>query len=36
MWQTAERVGGKAEPRVRNSGIGIAPEMLPRIFELFV
>jgi len=34
-WPTAERVGGKAELRVRNSGIGIGPEMLPHIFELF-
>jgi signal transduction histidine kinase/CheY-like chemotaxis protein len=33
---TAERDGDMASLRVRDNGIGIAPHMLPRIFELFV
>jgi CheY-like chemotaxis protein len=33
---SAERSGNQAVLRVRDSGIGIAPKMLPRIFELFV
>ncbi|HEX4614140.1 MAG TPA: PAS domain S-box protein [Urbifossiella sp.] len=36
IWLTAEREGGGAVLRVRDTGIGIAPHMLPRIFELFV
>jgi PAS domain S-box-containing protein len=36
IWLTAEREGGMAVLRVRDTGIGIAPQMLPRIFELFV
>ncbi len=33
---TAERDGDLAVLRIRDDGIGIAPHMLPRIFELFV
>ncbi len=33
---TAQREDGEAVLRVRDSGIGIAPDMLPHIFELFV
>jgi PAS domain S-box-containing protein len=33
---TAERDGDVTVLRVRDTGIGIAPHMLPRIFELFV
>jgi PAS domain S-box-containing protein len=36
IWLTAERDGEMAVLRVRDNGIGIAPLMLPRIFELFV
>jgi PAS domain S-box-containing protein len=36
IWLTAEREDGMAVLRVRDNGIGIAPPMLARIFELFV
>ena len=36
IWLTAERDGHEAVLRVRDNGIGIAPDVLPRIFELFV
>jgi CheY-like chemotaxis protein/two-component sensor histidine kinase len=36
MWLEADRDGEMAVLRVRDNGIGIAPQMLPRIFELFV
>jgi PAS domain S-box-containing protein len=36
IWLTAQREGNEAVLRVRDSGIGIAPDMLPHIFELFV
>ena len=32
----AERVDGEICLRVRDTGIGIAPDMLPRVFDLFV
>jgi PAS domain S-box-containing protein len=32
---SAARVGDRVELRVRDRGIGIAPEMLPRVFDLF-
>jgi PAS domain S-box-containing protein len=36
IWITAEAAGGEVLLRVRDSGIGIDPVVLPRIFELFV
>lgn len=36
IWLEAGREGGEAIIRVRDSGMGIAPEMLPHVFELFV
>jgi PAS domain S-box-containing protein len=36
IWVTAEAENGEVVLRVRDSGIGIDPIMLPRIFELFV
>jgi PAS domain S-box-containing protein len=36
IWLTAHREGGRVVLRVRDTGIGIAPDMLPRIFDLFV
>ena len=35
LWLTVEQEGAEAVLRVRDSGIGIAPEVLPRIFDLF-
>src|ERR1700722_11254991 len=36
IWLTAEREGSEVFLRVKDTGIGILPEMLPRIFDLFV
>jgi PAS domain S-box-containing protein len=36
VWLTAERDGGEVVLRVRDTGIGIATDMLPKIFDLFV
>jgi signal transduction histidine kinase len=35
VWLTAERERDQAVIRVRDSGIGIEPELLPHIFEMF-
>jgi PAS domain S-box-containing protein len=35
IWLAAERVGGKAIVRVKDTGVGILAEMLPRVFDLF-
>ena len=35
IWLTAEREGEEAVVRVRDTGMGIAPEKLPQVFELF-
>ena len=35
IWLTVEREGGQAVIRVRDTGIGLAEDQLPRIFEMF-
>jgi PAS domain S-box-containing protein len=36
IWVSADRDAGDVLLRVRDDGIGIAPDMLPHVFELFV
>lgn len=36
IWLTAEREGGEVRVSVRDSGVGLSPEVLPHVFELFV
>src|SRR5205823_3169101 len=36
IWLTAERVGDEVMVRVRDTGVGLPPALLPRIFDLFV
>jgi len=35
IWLTARREGGEIVVRVRDTGVGLAPDMAPRIFEPF-
>src|SRR6185437_4507776 len=35
IWLTAERQGDEAVIRVKDAGVGIPPDMLPRVFDLF-
>ncbi len=36
IWLTAECVGEEVAVRVRDTGVGLPPELLPHIFDLFV
>jgi PAS domain S-box-containing protein len=35
IWVTAAETDGQAEIRVRDTGVGLSPELLPRVFDLF-
>ncbi len=35
IWLTADRIGAEARVSVRDSGIGIGPDALPGVFEMF-
>jgi PAS domain S-box-containing protein len=35
IWLTTERVGGEIVIRIRDTGMGIAEDLLPRVFDLF-
>jgi signal transduction histidine kinase len=35
IWLAASREGGEVVVKVRDTGIGLAPAMLPRVFDLF-
>ncbi len=36
LWLTGERIGDEVVIRVRDSGVGIAADLLPHVFDLFV
>src|SRR5712692_3032446 len=36
IWLTAERHGGEVIVKVRDTGIGVPADMLPKIFEMFI
>jgi two-component system CheB/CheR fusion protein len=36
VWLTAESVGAEIVVRVRDTGVGLTPELVPQIFDLFV
>ncbi|HEX5718385.1 MAG TPA: ATP-binding protein, partial [Thermoanaerobaculia bacterium] len=36
IWLTAAREGDEVVLRVRDTGVGIAPDLLPRVFDLFM
>jgi PAS domain S-box-containing protein len=35
IWLTAERQGSDVVVKVKDTGVGIAPEMLPKVFDMF-